>query len=128
MPLSMKVNLKTLTFSKILKKAPIVSLDGQPVLLFNQPHPSLLIALEHKKIQVFSECRNGYCGACKTKIISGSVTYHTQPLVTLKADECLPCCCTPTSDLDLNLSPEGADVVTRPGITTAVIALEQTKA
>lgn len=123
----MKVNLKTLTFSKIFKKAPIVSLDGQPVLLFNQQHPNLLIALEQKKVQLFSECRNGYCGACKTKIISGSVTYHTQPLFALKADECLPCCCTPTSDLDLDLSPEGADVVTRPGITSAVIAQEPTE-
>ncbi|EDQ02194.1 class I ribonucleotide reductase maintenance protein YfaE [Shewanella benthica] len=124
----MKVNLQTLTFNKTVKKAPIVSLYGQPVLLFNQQHPSLLIALEHKQVQVFSECRNGYCGACKTQIISGSVTYHTQPLFALKADECLPCCCTPASDLDLNLSPEGADVVTRSGITTAVIALDQTKA
>ncbi|MPY23781.1 2Fe-2S ferredoxin-like protein [Shewanella psychropiezotolerans] len=123
----MKVNLKTLTFNKIFKKAPIVSLDGQPVLLFNQQHPSLLIALEQKKVQVFSECRNGYCGACKTKIISGSVIYHTEPLVKLKADECLPCCCTPVSDLDLNLSPEGADVVTRSGISAAVIIREQTK-
>ncbi|WP_041419848.1 class I ribonucleotide reductase maintenance protein YfaE [Shewanella violacea] len=123
----MKVNLKILTFNKILKKAPIVSLDGQPVLLFNQQHLSLLIALEHKKVKVFSECRNGYCGACKTTIISGSVSYHTQPLVTLKADECLPCCCTPTSDLDLKLSPEGCDVVTRPGITAAQIIQPQTK-
>ncbi|QFU25319.1 2Fe-2S iron-sulfur cluster binding domain-containing protein [Shewanella eurypsychrophilus] len=123
----MRVSLKTLTFNKILTKAPIVSLDGQPVLLFNQQHPSLLVALEHKQVKVFSECRNGYCGACKTKINSGSVKYHTLPLIELESDECLPCCCTPTSDLDLNLSPEGADVVTRPGITTAVFALEQTK-
>ncbi|MEI6859394.1 MAG: class I ribonucleotide reductase maintenance protein YfaE, partial [Shewanella sp.] len=91
----MKVNLKILTFKNMFKKAPVVSLDSQPVLLFNQQHASLLIALEHKKIKVFSECRNGYCGACKTKVISGSVTYHTEPLVELKADECLPCCCTP---------------------------------
>ncbi|WP_077751341.1 class I ribonucleotide reductase maintenance protein YfaE [Shewanella psychrophila] len=123
----MKVNLKTLTFNKILKKAPIVSLDGQPVLLFNQQYPSLLIALEHKKVKVFSECRNGYCGACKTKIISGTVTYHTEPLVELKDDECLPCCCTPTSDLNLKLSSEGCDVVTRPGISAKVINQPQTK-
>jgi len=111
MPQSMKASLKTLTFNPIFKKAPIVSLQGQPVLLFTQQHTSLLKALEQKQIKVFSECRNGYCGACKTKINSGSVTYHTEPLVSLGSDECLPCCCTPNSDLDLDLSAEGAQVV-----------------
>ncbi len=96
---------------KILHKAPIVSLNGQPVLLFNQQHISLLDALEQKNVKLFSECRNGYCGACKTKIRSGSVTYHTEPLVSLEADECLPCCCMPDSDLDLDLSADGAQVV-----------------
>ncbi len=95
---------------KILHKAPIVSLNGQPVLLFNQQHVSLLDALEQKRVKLFSECRNGYCGACKTKINSGSVNYHTQPLIELEADECLPCCCTPSSDLDLNLSISGVEL------------------
>ncbi|WP_299792776.1 class I ribonucleotide reductase maintenance protein YfaE [uncultured Shewanella sp.] len=107
----MRVSSKILTFNPIFKKAPIVSLQGQPVLLFNQQHTSLLLALEQKRIKVFSECRNGYCGACKTRINSGSVSYHTEPLVSLDADECLPCCCTPDGDLDLDLSSDGAQVV-----------------
>ncbi|NRD73953.1 2Fe-2S iron-sulfur cluster binding domain-containing protein [Shewanella sp. VB17] len=100
----MKVSLKTLTFNPRLKKAPIISLQGQPVALFTEQHCNILMALEQKKIQLFSECRNGYCGACKTKVISGSVTYHLQPLAHLEKDECLPCCCSPNSDLDLELS------------------------
>lgn len=103
---------------KILHKAPIVSLNGQPVLLFNQQHISLLDALEQKRVKLFSECRNGYCGACKTKINSGSVEYHTQPLIALEDDECLPCCCTPTSDLDLALSSAGAELAPQ-RVTTA---------
>ncbi|MCP3127176.1 class I ribonucleotide reductase maintenance protein YfaE [Shewanella sp. KJ2020] len=93
-------------------KAPIVRLQGQPVLLFTEQHGSLLQALEAKKVRIFSECRSGFCGACKTRVLSGRVTYLTEPLAELKADECLPCCCIPTEDLELDLSPEGAAVVT----------------
>jgi len=88
-----------------------VSLHGQPVLLYTNNHQSLLAALEQKKVRIFSECRNGFCGACKTKINRGSVVYHTEPLVELEADECLPCCCHPDGDLDLALSAQGAEVV-----------------
>ncbi|QYK14789.1 2Fe-2S iron-sulfur cluster binding domain-containing protein [Shewanella rhizosphaerae] len=113
----MRVSLPTLISNKavfnqaVFKKAPIVSLHGQPVLLYTNNHQSLLAALEQKKVRIFSECRNGFCGACKTKINRGSVVYHTEPLVELEADECLPCCCHPDGDLDLALSAQGAEVV-----------------
>lgn len=97
---------------KPFAKAPIVRLQGQPVLLFTEQQGSLLQALETKKVNIFAECRNGFCGACKTKIISGTVCYSNEPLAELDIDECLPCCCIPTSDLDLDLSPEGATLVT----------------
>ncbi|WP_228289572.1 class I ribonucleotide reductase maintenance protein YfaE [Shewanella cyperi] len=106
----MKMSSLTLTCNK----APIVSLNGQPVLLFNGQQHTLLQALEVKKIKVFSECRSGYCGACKTRVISGSVRYLTEPLAVLGEDECLPCCCVPSKDLDLDLSAKGADLVNRP--------------
>ncbi|WP_394129911.1 class I ribonucleotide reductase maintenance protein YfaE [Shewanella maritima] len=86
------------------KKAPIVSIKGQPVLLFNNKQSTLLEALEFKKLEVFSECRNGFCGACKTKINSGEVTYVTEPLVELADNECLPCCCVPETNIDLDMS------------------------
>ncbi|QLE87807.1 MULTISPECIES: class I ribonucleotide reductase maintenance protein YfaE [Shewanella] len=105
----MKMSLPILTYN-VIKKAPIVSLKGQPVLLYTQQHTSLLHALEAKKVKVFSECRNGFCGACKTKVLSGKVKYHTDPLVELESDECLPCCCHPDSDVDLELSSQGADI------------------
>ncbi len=106
----MKMSSPILTF----KKAPIVSLQGQPVLLFNGQQQSLLEALEIKKIRIFSECRSGFCGACKTKVLSGNVQYFSEPLAALEADECLPCCCSPESDLNLALSPKGADTIARP--------------
>ncbi|MCI2963841.1 MULTISPECIES: class I ribonucleotide reductase maintenance protein YfaE [Shewanella] len=96
----------------LFAKAPIVRLQGQPVLLFTEQQGTLLQALEAKKVKIFSECRNGFCGACKTRVISGKVSYLNEPLAELKHDECLPCCCVPTEDLELDLSPEGAAVVT----------------
>lgn len=97
-----------------VNKAPIVRLQGQAVLIFNDPDQSLLEALEIKKVRIFSECRSGYCGCCKTKIKSGSVIYQKEPLVPLADDECLPCCCAPNSDVDLELSAKGADVFISP--------------
>ena len=94
----MRVSSKTL----IYKKATIVSLRGQPALLFNE-QTTLLNALESKQIDVFSECRSGFCGACKTKVNSGQVSYIHEPLATLESDECLPCCCIPASDIDLDI-------------------------
>ncbi|WP_372871822.1 class I ribonucleotide reductase maintenance protein YfaE [Shewanella sp.] len=103
----------------IFKKAPIVSLQGQPVLLFNGQQQSLLEALEIKKIRIFSECRSGFCGACKTKVLSGNVQYFSEPLAALEEDECLPCCCIPEADLDLALNPTGAESVLRPNAVNA---------
>ncbi|PTA50230.1 ferredoxin [Shewanella morhuae] len=96
---------------KLFTKAPIVRLQGQPVLLFSEQYGTLLQALETKKVKIFSECRNGFCGACKTRIISGKVCYLSEPLAELKHDECLPCCCVPITDLELDLSAEDAVVV-----------------
>jgi ferredoxin len=102
-----------LTYKKLFIKSPIVSLKGQPIILFDGQHSSLLEALESKKVNVFSECRNGFCGACKTTVISGEVNYLSEPLAELKSDECLPCCCVPNGDLNLKLSTEGVEVVAK---------------
>ncbi|WP_144207488.1 class I ribonucleotide reductase maintenance protein YfaE [Shewanella donghaensis] len=93
-------------YNRNFKKAPIVSLNGEPVLLFNQQQHTLLEVLEIKNVNVFSECRRGFCGSCKTKINSGKVTYITEPLVELEADECLPCCCVPDTNIDLDLTTD----------------------
>ena len=114
--MTLQNGIKTVTSKKrpqnLFAKAPIVRLQGQPVLLFTEQQGTLLQALEAKKVKIFSECRNGFCGACKTRVISGKVSYLNEPLAELKHDECLPCCCVPTEDLELDLSPEGAAVVT----------------
>lgn len=106
----MKVSLKILNF----KKPPIVFLRNQPILLFNKQTETLLEALESKQIEIFSQCRSGFCGACKTQIISGEVTYIKQPLVSLNENECLPCCCIPDTNLNLDLSAQNIGICETP--------------
>ncbi|MBV7315229.1 class I ribonucleotide reductase maintenance protein YfaE [Shewanella sp. NIFS-20-20] len=95
----------------IFKKDPIISLQGQPSLLYTATHLTLLAALESKQVAIFAECRSGYCGACKTTIISGSVEYLSPPLAQLQPNECLPCCCRPVTNLNLDLSAQGVSVI-----------------
>jgi len=40
-------------------------------------------------------CRNGQCGACKTKLISGNITYQHDYTTSLDKDEILLCCAVP---------------------------------
>lgn len=62
---------------------------------------SLLDTLERTGHQIEYQCRQGYCGACRTPIHSGTVTYHTEPLAAVTADSILPCCCKAVSDITL---------------------------
>tara|TARA_B100000809_G_C15135760_1_gene530491 strand:- start:1889 stop:2365 length:477 start_codon:yes stop_codon:yes gene_type:complete len=62
---------------------------------------NLLESLEAQNIQVPYQCREGYCGACRCKKISGHVTYIKEPMAWINDDEILPCVSIPTSDLKL---------------------------
>ncbi|ENC9861357.1 2Fe-2S iron-sulfur cluster binding domain-containing protein [Klebsiella variicola] len=53
--------------------------------------------------QVESQCRSGYCGACRLKKISGEVKYDNNPLAYVGQDEILPCCCRPCGPLVLDI-------------------------
>ncbi len=56
---------------------------------------TILEQLESAGIQVESQCRSGYCGACRLKKKSGEVKYDNDPLAYVGQDEILPCCCRP---------------------------------
>lgn len=68
-----------------------------------QNAPTLLESLEAQNIQVPYQCRDGYCGACRCKKISGEVNYTKEPMAWINDDEILPCVSIPTSDLKLKL-------------------------
>lgn len=71
------------------------------------PHSSngtILESIEKQDIEVHAHCREGFCGACRTKIISGDVEYTTDPLAYFDDDEILPCCCVPKTDVKIEIS------------------------
>jgi ferredoxin len=68
------------------------------------PNNTLLETIEQNDVEIQYHCREGYCGACRSKLISGEVEYTTDPLAFIDDDEILPCCCIPISDIDIEIS------------------------
>ncbi len=64
---------------------------------------SLLDGLLRTGHQIEYQCRNGYCGACRCKLVSGEVSYPTLPLAFIPPGEVLTCCGKPNSTLVLDL-------------------------
>ncbi len=60
---------------------------------------TLLDAIQKEGVEIPSECRTGECGQCKVKLCRGEVKQLIETDVYLNANEILPCCCIPVSDL-----------------------------
>lgn len=72
-------------------------------LVCRDDHSSLLAALEAHQIDVEYQCRAGYCGACRTRLISGQVDWLSEPLAFIQPGEILPCCCRPQGDIEIEM-------------------------
>jgi ferredoxin len=70
----------------------------------HSPNNTLLETIEQNKIEIQYHCREGYCGACRSKLVSGKVEYTTDPLAFIDDDEILPCCCIPVSNIEIELA------------------------
>jgi ferredoxin len=70
----------------------------------HSPNNTLLETIEQNKIEIQYHCREGYCGACRSKLVSGKVEYTTDPLAFIDDDEILPCCCIPISNIEIELA------------------------
>lgn len=72
-------------------------------LISHEDHPSLLVALESHHVSVEYQCREGYCGSCRVKLVTGEVSWLTQPLALIQPGEILPCCCKAKGDIEIEL-------------------------
>lgn len=70
-----------------------VHLKQRQQTLLHDNQISLLENLEQHQITHEYQCRSGYCGACRAKMLQGSVRYRQPPLAFLQPDEILLCCC-----------------------------------
>ncbi|MCX2941755.1 class I ribonucleotide reductase maintenance protein YfaE [Rahnella perminowiae] len=77
-----------------------LSANGQQ-LVCKAGHRNLLEVFEHHQVEVEYQCREGYCGSCRMKLISGEVTYSEKPLAFISDGEILPCCCMPDGDIEV---------------------------
>lgn len=64
-------------------------------------HNNLLSYLKQQGIDVHYQCLEGYCGACRCKLIKGEVEYPIFPMACIRQGEILTCCCTPLTDIEL---------------------------
>ncbi|WP_394224106.1 class I ribonucleotide reductase maintenance protein YfaE [Alteromonas gracilis] len=64
---------------------------------------TILSALEAANVNIHYHCREGFCGACRTKLLQGEVEYITDPLAFIDDDEILPCCCVAKSALKIKV-------------------------
>jgi ferredoxin len=78
------------TFSKSGKQYP-----------WDPDHDSLLEFAESQGIDIDFQCREGECGSCETRLLSGDVEYRRQPQVVLSPGYCLMCISIPKSDVIL---------------------------
>ena len=79
-----------------------ISVEEQEV-LFLSADKNILNSLEKAKIESHYHCRDGFCGACRCKLISGTVEYINEPLAYVADGEFLTCCSYPTSDLTIEI-------------------------
>ncbi len=70
-------------------------------LAWNDGDANLLDFAERHGIAVDSGCRTGACGACETKVLSGSVRYAETPEFDIRPGHCLLCVGRPDSPLQL---------------------------
>ena len=62
----------------------------------------LKLAEAHGLAPDFS-CRSGICRSCECELLSGSLTYVTEPLEAPEEGMALICCSKPVGDVELNI-------------------------
>lgn len=63
----------------------------------------LLAQIENKGLAVETQCRSGFCGACRARLVRGQVSYDDTPLAFVSEGEVLICCAKAQTDVTLEL-------------------------
>jgi len=90
-------------------------MSGIPRIKVNNHHTfyyqyefSLLDALEVQNIPAPYNCRGGYCGSCKVRLLDGDVEPVQDALVDCAEGEILTCCCRPLGHIEIDI-PTSSD-------------------
>lgn len=79
-----------------------IELESGEQLAFQHAN-TLLESLEAQGVDVQFQCREGYCGSCRARLLEGETHQVTEPLAWLNDGEILLCCSIPRSNLKLKL-------------------------
>ena len=80
-----------------------ITVNGKVAKFSSQKHKNLLEALEQQGFDPHYHCRDGFCGACRCKLLSGSIDYTVEPIAFIHPGEILTCCAIPKSDIEVDL-------------------------
>jgi len=80
-----------------------IIVTGGAAINFDGSEPTILHSLEQQQQDVSYQCREGYCGACRCKLISGRIQYLQEPLAFVRDGEFLPCCSIPATDIKIEI-------------------------
>lgn len=69
-----------------------------------QPNESLLDALIRTGHKVEYQCREGYCGSCRLRCVSGQFEYRSTPLAYPLPQEVIACCAVPRTHMVVDVS------------------------
>lgn len=88
---------------KSSKLQPKINVAGK-IVCYKNDKQTLLECLESAQVEVHYHCRDGFCGACRVKLIEGDISYpQGEPLAFVGEGEVLACCCVPVSDITLKI-------------------------
>jgi ferredoxin len=84
--------------SPIANEAIITFTQSGLELAWSKADGSLLEFAEAHGLTPEYGCRSGQCGACKVRLLNGSVSYFQEKSSSLSKDEILLCCAVPAAD------------------------------
>ncbi|MBP3194539.1 MAG: 2Fe-2S ferredoxin-like protein [Cardiobacteriaceae bacterium] len=62
---------------------------------------TLLEAMENADIPCEYQCRQGYCGHCRMRLVQGKYSYRDTPLAYIRDGEILPCLAQIEADMEI---------------------------
>jgi len=85
-----------------MSKPFIISVNEREIPFISEDK-TILNTLEKANIESHYHCRDGFCGACRCKLASGTIEYINEPLAYVLEGEFLTCCAYPTSDIKIEI-------------------------
>ncbi len=89
--------------TKLIAAPRVTFAFSKKVVDWDDKYASILELAEAHGLTPDFSCRSGICRSCECELLSGSLTYVTEPLDAPEEGVALICCSKPASDIELNI-------------------------